>query len=41
MIFIDIVVEIIVLDNQLQPNLQQRKTRLVTKTKSTSNFGGV
>jgi hypothetical protein len=31
---------LIVPNNQPQPSLQQRKTRLATKTKSRSNFGG-
>jgi hypothetical protein len=34
-------VEVIVPDYQPQPSLQRRKTRLATKTKSTSSFGGV
>ncbi len=33
-------VGLIVPNNQPQPSLQQRKTRLATKTKSRSNFGG-
>jgi len=33
-------VEVIVPDNQPSPSLQWKKTRLVTKTKSTSSFGG-
>jgi hypothetical protein len=34
-------VGVIMLDNQPQPSLQQRKTRLATKTKSTLSFGGM
>jgi hypothetical protein len=36
--YITIDVGVIVHDNQPQPNLQQRKTRLATKTNSTSSY---